>query len=252
MPRPALISAGKDWTSFRERIERVAGLVGTYDLLKELAHDAGYRHFAILKSHGAAGANLSPQFVLTSLPHGSVQEYQDMETASGDMALLNALQAGHPFFWDCRTPMSVDTSTVGAENDNRGTDRLLARLGIRTGLGLPVFSTHAPHGFALFGGERSVPDIGEAAQLSLWCNGLYERMTAFEPPDRGQSRPRLTARELQCLSWTSAGKTSVEIAAILGLSEHTVNQYVATTSQKLGAVNRTQAVAKAIRLRLIE
>jgi DNA-binding CsgD family transcriptional regulator len=52
--------------------------------------------------------------------------------------------------------------------------------------------------------------------------------------------------------WTSAGKTSAEIAAILGLSEHTINQHIAASTQKLGALNRTQAVAKAIRLRVID
>ncbi len=246
------MSAGKGWTSFRERIARIAGPVDAYDSLKELARASGYRHFAMLRTHGDTAYDRSHEFILTSLPQSSVREYQDLEAASGDEVLVEALRVGQPFFWDRRAPATFGTRTVGAENDNRATDSLLSRLGIRTGLGLPVFSTRAPHGFVLFGGERPVPDIDEAARLSLWCSGIYERMSLFAPPDREQSRPRLTARELQCLNWTGAGKTSVEIAAILGLSEHTVNQYIATSSQKLGTVNRTHAVAKAIRLRLID
>jgi DNA-binding CsgD family transcriptional regulator len=61
----------------------------------------------------------------------------------------------------------------------------------------------------------------------------------------------LTDREIQCLSWTAAGKTSLEIAEILGLSEHTVNHYLNQVTRKLEAVNRTQAVVKAIRRGLI-
>jgi len=57
----------------------------------------------------------------------------------------------------------------------------------------------------------------------------------------------LSERELECLKWTSAGKTSAEIAAILNLSEHTVNHYLIGATRKLEAVNRTQAVAKAVR-----
>ena len=51
---------------------------------------------------------------------------------------------------------------------------------------------------------------------------------------------------------TAAGKTSVEIAEILTLSEHTINHYLNRATKKLDAVNRTQAVAKALRLGLIK
>ncbi|MFP3803129.1 response regulator transcription factor, partial [Paraburkholderia sp. SIMBA_027] len=55
-----------------------------------------------------------------------------------------------------------------------------------------------------------------------------------------------------CLNWTAAGKTSAEIADILGLSEHTVNHYLNRATKKLDTVNRTQAVAKALRIGLIK
>ena len=50
------------------------------------------------------------------------------------------------------------------------------------------------------------------------------------------------------LHWrTAAGKTSVEIAKILNLSEHTVNHYLNNATRKSGTVNRTQTVASALR-----
>ena len=61
------------------------------------------------------------------------------------------------------------------------------------------------------------------------------------------SNTTLSEREIQCLSWTAAGKTSAEIAGILGLSEHTVNHYLNHVTKKLDAVNRTQAVVKAMK-----
>lgn len=61
----------------------------------------------------------------------------------------------------------------------------------------------------------------------------------------------LTARELDCLRWTAEGKTSSEISAIIKLSEHTVNHYLISAGKKLNAVNRVQAVAKSLRLRII-
>jgi DNA-binding CsgD family transcriptional regulator len=62
----------------------------------------------------------------------------------------------------------------------------------------------------------------------------------------------LTDREIDCLNWTAAGKTSAEIAEILTLSEHTVNHYLNRATKKLDTVNRTQAVAKALRIGLIK
>lgn len=61
----------------------------------------------------------------------------------------------------------------------------------------------------------------------------------------------VSQRELDCLRMTAAGMTSETIAAALGLSIHTANQYLAVVTQKLNAVNRMHAVAKALRSGLI-
>ena len=57
----------------------------------------------------------------------------------------------------------------------------------------------------------------------------------------------LSGRERECLKWAAAGKSSWEISRILGLSENTVTGYFKAATAKLGCVNRTQAVAEAIR-----
>lgn len=61
----------------------------------------------------------------------------------------------------------------------------------------------------------------------------------------------LSKKELECLRWAADGKTSSEIAIITGLSEHTVNHYLIFACNKLNAVNRAHAVAKAIRAGII-
>jgi DNA-binding CsgD family transcriptional regulator len=57
---------------------------------------------------------------------------------------------------------------------------------------------------------------------------------------------------MECLKLTARGLTSEDIARQLGLSVHTANQYLASTTQKLDATNRIHAVAKAMRLGLID
>jgi len=58
----------------------------------------------------------------------------------------------------------------------------------------------------------------------------------------------LTARESDCLAWTSAGLSSKQVADRLRISTATVNEYLASAQRKLQCGNRTQAVARAILL----
>jgi DNA-binding CsgD family transcriptional regulator len=62
----------------------------------------------------------------------------------------------------------------------------------------------------------------------------------------------LSARELDCLKWTAAGKTAWEASIILGISERTVRFYLNTAREKLNCATTTQAVAKAVVNQLID
>ena len=61
---------------------------------------------------------------------------------------------------------------------------------------------------------------------------------------------RLSPRQIECLRLAAAGQTSIEIAATLGLSSRTVDQYVGEACERLKVRNRVQAVAKAVELGL--
>jgi len=62
----------------------------------------------------------------------------------------------------------------------------------------------------------------------------------------------LNAREIDTLTWSARGKTSDEIAQILGLTKRTVDFHLDSARGKLGVATRTQAVVKAVTGRLIE
>jgi len=61
----------------------------------------------------------------------------------------------------------------------------------------------------------------------------------------------LSDRERECLFWVSEGKTTDEIAVILGVSSNTVNSYITHAIRKFSASNRTMAIATAIRSGII-
>src|SRR6266849_8392191 len=62
----------------------------------------------------------------------------------------------------------------------------------------------------------------------------------------------LNDREVETLTWAARGKTSSEIAQILGLSKRTVDFHIDNAREKLGAATRVEAAIKAATSRLIE
>jgi DNA-binding NarL/FixJ family response regulator len=64
-----------------------------------------------------------------------------------------------------------------------------------------------------------------------------------EPLDRGS----LTERESEVLALLAEGLANKQIAASLGISEHTVKFHVSSIYTKLNATNRTQAVREGLR-----
>jgi DNA-binding response OmpR family regulator len=62
----------------------------------------------------------------------------------------------------------------------------------------------------------------------------------------------LNNREVEVLTWAARGKTSTEIAQILGLTKRTIDFHIDNARGKLGAATRTEAAIKAATGRLIE
>lgn len=59
--------------------------------------------------------------------------------------------------------------------------------------------------------------------------------------------PAVTLREREILALVAKGRANKEIAALLGIAEDTVKRHISNVLQKLGASDRAQATAEAIR-----
>lgn len=88
--------------------------------------------------------------------------------------------------------------------------------------------------------------LREIGLLATYVAGLREN-----PISRNDRDFDLTERELECLFWIAEGKTSDEIAVILGISRNTINNYITSVMRKTGTKTRSEAIAYAVRNNLV-
>lgn len=73
---------------------------------------------------------------------------------------------------------------------------------------------------------------------------------ADKTPDKADFK--LTERELETLTWAARGKSSADVAVILGISERTVNFHLDNAMRKVGVATRVQAAVKCAMLGIIK
>lgn len=165
--------------------------------------------------------------------------------AGGEHAARHALTSTVPLWW-------ADDGVPGSDaafRDLPWAERTAALVPGTNGIALPVQAERGLCGLAVYVGPALALGGDALYDIHARCFALFSALARIRPGNVGRL---MSKRELECLKLTANGYTSEEIARLLKLSVHTANQYLAQSAQKLNAVSRTQAVAKALRLGLIE
>ena len=98
-------------------------------------------------------------------------------------------------------------------------------------------------------GAADVLEVARAHHFAVARrNGDWE---VVEPGPVPAEHHSLTSREREVLWWAAQGKSALDIAGILSITKRTVDEHIQNAARRLGAGNRTQAVAIALRERLI-
>jgi len=189
-----------------------------------------------------AGSAISPRVVLGD--HDPwIQHYTAQNYARLDPTIPRAFRSRTPFTWS-----SVERPD--APRRQRQFFGEAREAWSEEGLIVPIHGPYAEFSVVnlLCDHRIALPDE-ETAIIQGVCHvyvavGLNLATGALPlPPD---SMPALTARERQCVFWMCMGKRDADTADILGVSAHTVRQYINSAKLKLGVETRPELSLKAL------
>jgi len=155
----------------------------------------------------------------------------------------------------CQPP--VELFELSAPPCDRGNDAEASEVMARApnfrhsrGLLIPIAGSAGCTGKVWIGGATLDFPATKKPAIHLLAVYAFERVRQISSM-RAQKTSSLTPREREILTWIAAGKTAWEVGKILKIAKRTVEEHCQAAMQKLGAMNRTQAVALAVRDRLI-
>ena len=179
------------------------------------------------------------------VPPEFLKVYQDEQYVQVSPALRHCRLTARPFAWRS-APYNAEWEPRAGKLVDLVTD-----FGLLDGLVVPIPSPTGCEASVWLTGNR--PEFAAFHVPVIHVVTLYAfdriRIVANRIPN---TKCNLTAREREVLTWAAVGKSAWEIGEILSIAKRTVDEHSQTAMQKLGAVNRAQAVAIAIRCRLIK
>ncbi|HLP67376.1 MAG TPA: LuxR C-terminal-related transcriptional regulator [Rhizobium sp.] len=214
------------------------------ECMMQVAERFGLQHVSVLTVPSPGDEFLAPHFLETTLPAQYIREFDSLRLLRYCPVLPQLSRSVMPQCWTVDDDGACDFDFPQAMFD------LLRKYGLKMGLVFPLTSVDSSRYYFRYDGSRpplTQAEINELSMITLQAFDTFDRIRRAEKACANL----LSARELEVLRWTAQGKTSVEIGQILSLSDHTVNAYMMNAIKKLDCVNRTQLVAKAIRLKLI-
>jgi LuxR family quorum-sensing system transcriptional regulator SolR len=188
------------------------------------------------------------QHVINGFPLPWVDRYVSAGYFEVDPLVRHAERSSLPAIWSDQ--MFHDGPTAQFWDEARS-------FGLSSGLSFSVHEQPGVIGIFSLARDRAIdlPD-GELAALigrtQMFASLLHHAVVRIDLPKLlPEQNAILTAREKECMKWAADGKTAWEIGQILSIAERTAVFHMSNVMQKLGAANRTQAIVRAVALRLI-
>ena len=177
-----------------------------------------------------------------------VARYLEQDYLRVDPVIVGCYQRFHPVDWK-----RLDWSGKAA----RAFQKEAKQYGVgNQGFSIPI---RGPNGqFALFTVNHSCSDSEwdefteqHRRTMIVIAHAFNQKALEFEPdrtPDQGRA---LSPREVDAMTLLAVGYSRAQVADALSISEHTLRVYIESARAKLGALNTTHAVARAMSRGLI-
>lgn len=218
-------------------------------LMIQIMNDLGFDSFMYGMSPDTSPLRKhSRGYVWTTLPTEWVRRYAEQGYVEVDPRITETYNRNLPFIWDSNDYRD-DAPCAAFLQD-------AARYGICSGVAISF--RDPDHGRILCVYNSTITPLDPArrkhvaerlGELLLFAVSFHDFFMAYFV-DNGQSLMMrlgpLSKRERQCLELAANGMTSVDIGSKLGIAERTANFHFNNLIQKMGVLNRQEAIAVGI------
>lgn len=223
-------------------------------ILMEIASNFAFEHFThgiSLSTHPNAESH---SFVFTTLPAEWIALYDQKSYLEIDPRIEAGIKSTLPFLWDQKSLRGKSASLDAFLGD-------AAKYGVCSGVSIGIRDAHGRAGMIALTSARPALTKEDRARIANHAGDIISLAQYFHElivmaileqdlPPLARGAP-LSKRERQCLVMAANGLTSVEIAEKLGIAERTVTFHFCNVLTKLNALNRKEAVARAVAQGLI-
>jgi len=229
---------------FVEEVSRLPSGAGVTDAIRRGFDRFGIESFALVnvpKEHEV----YEDVVLAVHEPAALLETMRDNNYFHASPALRHCGSARVPFVWK--------DAPYDRHRERRVVEvvRLFADFGLLNSIMIPVRSRDGGAGGAWLTGRGVEITAHHMPAVCLIAVYAFEHLRKFASRLPPLAKSALTARERDVLAWAAHGKSAWEIGEILGIAKRTVDEHTQTAMRKLGAVNKTQAVAIAMRDRYI-
>ncbi len=180
-------------------------------------------------------------YILNNYPREWRERHENDIRFENVMSVEHCLEKSTPIEWPTKQSKSFSSA-------NRKFFSEASEFGINSGISFPYRSMTNEYGALAV----SVSDNYKESDLSNPKNlfGLQvlgaTLFDFYKLKTKKENTKVLTNREKECLQWVAVGKTSWEIAIIIGVTERTVGFHIQNATTKMNTVSRTNAAIIAI------
>jgi DNA-binding CsgD family transcriptional regulator len=242
--------ASQGAAKLRDDLLQVTQVQGPDELLRqciEFTQRLGFQTVAAMAVFDQSGGP-ADFHALHNSPASYNDEFNDVEQGRRCPVMQHCKRSALPIAWNQHTYTAAGLGPMWESQ---------AAHGFAAGIAVALHLSLGRHFFIGIDRDRPLPAHPAeltrlTAELQLFAVHAQEAaLRLMGPHQAATDRAPPTARELEALRWTMEGKTAWEVGRILGISEQTVARHLHNATRKLDAVNKHQAVIKALRLGLL-